>query len=269
MTIQAITPEPTGTVEVFNPDGVGSVVLVCEHASNMIPKELGALGLPAELLESHIAWDIGALDVARRMAELLDAPLIASRVSRLVYDCNRPPEAPDAVPAHSELYAVPGNENLDPVARAARAERCYVPFRDALSDMLDRRMEGGRVTALVTVHSFTPVYKGVRRHMDVGILHDTDARLADALLSAAEEDAEFRRLEFRRNEPYGPADGVTHTLVTQALPRRLLNVMIEIRNDLLPDLESRRFMGGGLARLLSAALAGLCRGVPVSTRRPG
>ncbi len=242
-------PGAAGVVEFVNPSGAGRVVLVCEHASNFIPTQYANLGLDAPAIASHIAWDPGAMAVARGMAALLDAPLVAQRISRLVYDCNRPPEARDAMPARSEAFSVPGNADLSAADRAARVEAVYVPFREALGACIGRRIAGGRPPALVTVHSFTPVYNGVPRALDLGILHDADARLADAMLGACDDP------QVRRNEPYGPRDGVTHTLRVHALAHGLLNVMIEIRNDLIADAASQNAMAARLAALVSAGLA--------------
>lgn len=240
--------EVVGTI---NPPGAAPILLVCEHASRHIPAAFGDLGLSDEARRSHIAWDPGALAVAEGMAAALDAPLLFQRVSRLVYDCNRPPEAESAVPARSEIYAIPGNEGLSAEARAARVSRYYLPFRAALDDLVDRRTGAGQRPAIVTVHSFTPVYNGVRRTLDIGILHDADARLADAMLAVADAG------DVRRNEPYGPEDGVTHTLRTHAIPRGLLNVMIEIRNDLIADPESQRAMAARLSGWVRGALAAI------------
>ena len=109
-----------GVVEVINPSGRGDFVLVCEHASNTVPAALNNLGLTGDVLDTHIAWDPGALRVARAMARLLDAPLVAPRVSRLVYDCNRPPDAPHAIPLRSEAVDIPGNAGLGEHERRER-----------------------------------------------------------------------------------------------------------------------------------------------------
>lgn len=256
MVIRSATDGPAvnGVVEVINPSGKGNFVLVCEHASNFIPAELDNLGLEGDAISSHIAWDPGALGVAREMSSILGAPLVAQRVSRLVYDCNRPPEAQSAMPAESEIYRIPGNVGLSAAARRARIKRYYAPFHDALTACLDRRMATRRMPVLVTVHSFTPVFKGVRRDLDIGILHDADSRLADALLRIIEAETNF---VIRRNAPYGPQDGVTHTLIVHALPRGLLNVMLEIRHDLIADSASQRAMAERLSRCLVKALAAL------------
>jgi len=252
----------TDPVELANPDGCGGFVLVCEHAANFIPPDLHDLGIGPDLTTSHIAWDPGALPVARDLSRLLDAPLLAQRVSRLVYDCNRPPEADSAIPEVSEVHPVPGNRGLSPAARKARVDAVYVPFRDALAAHLDARQAAGDAPLIVTVHSFTPVYKGVQRDLDVGILHDTDRRFADAVLHHAEAEGD---LIVRRNQPYGPEDGVTHTLRTHALPRGLGNVMIEVRNDLIREVAGQRAMAERLARWLTMARTDLAAG-PVPSR---
>lgn len=241
-----------GAVETINAHGAGPVTLACEHASNAIPSEFGDLGLSKQALESHIAWDPGAYAVAQRLSALLDAPLVAQTVSRLVYDCNRPPHASDATPAQSEIYAIPGNADLTEAERAERARRFYEPFRAALAACLDARMAAGQAPVLVTIHTFTPVYFGVRREVELGILHDRDRRLADALLGTL---AAERGWIVRRNEPYGPEDGVTHTLADQALPRGLYNVMVEIRNDLVRDASGQERVASLLAQHLKRAVA--------------
>lgn len=251
-------------VDVVNPQGAGRVVLVCEHASNFVPAAYGDLGLDRAALAAHIAWDPGALAVALELVRLLDAPLVASRVSRLLYDCNRPPEAPSAVPQESEVYRIPGNAGLSPEARQERAERFYFPFREALAGTIGTHAARAGPPAIVTVHSFTPVYRGVARKVEVGILHDDDARLADAMLDAAARGADLDASDIvvRRNEPYGPQDGVTHTLREHALPRGLANVMLEIRNDLIATEDDARAMARRIGAWLNAALDAMDRASP-------
>ncbi len=239
-----------------NPSGHGNFVLVCEHASNFMPAEFGNLGLTNGTLQSHIAWDPGALPVAQVMSARLDAPLVSQRVSRLIYDCNRPPEAESAVPEVSDNHEIPGNRALSAAERQARAERYYAPFRGALVDCIDQRVAARRAPVLVTVHSFAPVFGGERRDLDIGILHDTDARFADSLIEVTEAKTDY---VIRRNEPYGPQDGVMHTLVEHALPRGLLNVMLEIRHDLIDDPSRQRAMAEWLSGCAAEALASLAK----------
>ncbi|MFW8595697.1 N-formylglutamate amidohydrolase [Cribrihabitans neustonicus] len=241
-------------VEVVNPDGAGAVLLLCEHASSDIPARYDGLGLKPEDRQSHAAWDPGARAVALHLSAALDAPLVAGRVSRLVFDCNRPPEAASAMPEKSELIEVPGNANLTPEQRQERVDRVYTPFCEAVTRVIEARQKAGLQTNIVTMHSFTPVYYGQPRRVEIGVLHDSDSRLADAMLAAAPA-LPHRRIE--RNEPYGPADGVTHSLKVHALSRGLPNVMIEIRNDLLRSPADEQAMAEEMLTLLRPALAAL------------
>jgi len=215
---------------VLNPRGKSQIVLVCEHAGRVFPRLLGNLGLSNTDLARHFVWDIGAEPVARKLSSILDAPLVLQRYSRLVYDCNRPPESPDAMPAMGEATPIPGNEGLSAQQRLVRIESIYRPFHAAVSAVLDARAAERKPAILATIHSFTPVFKGNRRNLHLGILHDRDARFADRMLSVLGRTTD---IVVKRNEPYGPKDGVCHTLNLHAGVRGLLNVMIEIRNDLI------------------------------------
>ncbi|AEV39924.1 hypothetical protein PSE_p0342 (plasmid) [Pseudovibrio sp. FO-BEG1] len=217
-------------VETINTGGAAPIVLVCEHASKFIPAYLDGLGLSEEAASSHAAWDPGALVVAELLATRLNAPLVAQRVSRLVYDCNRPPEAPSAMPEKSEIFEVPGNVSLSDEQRLDRVNKYYRPFQAEVKQVIDAKQASGQLPVMITIHSFTPVYNGKKRAVEVGVLHDSDTRFADALLNAL---CPSDLYDIQRNEPYGPEDGVTHTLVSQAQSRGLLNVMIEVRNDLI------------------------------------
>ena len=245
-------------VDVINPSGSGQFVLVCEHASNIVPDHLKGLGLSDDTLQTHIAWDPGALSVALAMSDRLDAPLVAQNVSRLVYDCNRPPDVRTAIPETSEIFTIPGNTNLSKVDRQARIDQVYIPFRERLASCLDRQCEKVGSPIIVTVHSFTPVYFGETRDTEIGILHDSDSRLADAMLRAGQHNKQFK---FSRNQPYGPGDGVTHTLKEHGQSRNLLNVMIEVRNDLVAHSNQQQSMADLLCDTLLSALDGMANGV--------
>ena len=214
---------------IVNGSGRSSYVLVCEHASHRLPKSLGTLGLPESELQRHIAWDIGAEKVARLVSRLIDAPLVLQRYSRLAYDCNRPPNSADAMPEISETTHIPGNRHLSPDDKLMRTREIYRPFHAAIADLLDHRAAEGTTSVVVSIHSFTPVYQGKPRAVELGILHDRDRGLADKLITS------FPTVDVRLNEPYGPQDGVLHTLNLHAAPRGLRHAMIEIRNDFLLD----------------------------------
>lgn len=240
-----------GPVSVINPDGASDLILVCEHASNGMPSNFNNLGLNDEVLVSHAAWDPGALAVAKILSHDLDATLIYQNYSRLIYDCNRPPDAAGAMPLKSEIYDIPGNLNLSEAERFARTSALYVPFHDEISELIQERRLAGRNVVVATVHSFTPIYHGQQREVEIGILHDTDSRIADEMIA----NAVGHEWRVERNEPYGPADGVTHTLRLHALPLGLRNVMIEVRNDLVADEAGERKVANFLYELLNKSLA--------------
>jgi predicted N-formylglutamate amidohydrolase len=225
-----LRPDEGEPAIVVNEKGPSPVVLICEHAGKVLPKSLGSLGLPPEDLVRHIAWDIGAEAVARGLSQALDAPLVLQRYSRLVYDCNRPPESPDAMPMVSETTRIPGNEHLSSEARFQRIRSIYRPFHDRVVRLLDERAAEGLASLFITIHSFTPVYKGVKRLLDLGVLYDRDTRLADKLMLSF---ARMKDISVKRNEPYGPEDGVCHTLNLHAAVRGMPYAMLEIRNDLI------------------------------------
>lgn len=227
------------------------VLIICEHASRVLPQHFGNLGLSEEALSSHIAWDPGALAVSRRMSAALDATLVHQRFSRLVYDCNRPPHSAGAMPEVSEIYTIPGNLHLGVAERQARTEALYVPFHDRIRALIKDRAARGQRTVIVTVHSFTPVYMGTTRGVELGILHDTDSHLADRMLRAAQDALLFRT---ERNKPYGPEDGVTHTLQLHGIANGLHNVMIEVRNDLVADDTGQGVVADYLTGLIQRSL---------------
>lgn len=233
--------------KITNPDGSSSVVLVCEHATQFVPAEFDGLGLSPKDRDSHAAWDPGALGVARALSHVLDAILIEGAVSRLVFDCNRLPEAEDGTPSQSEIIRIPGNEDLTPEARQRRVDAVYEPFHAAV-DVAATEVEA---PLIVTLHSFTPVYHGVPRDVEIGILHDVDLRLADAMLDRAA--AHTTRI-VQRNAPYGPRDGVTHTLQRHGTLQYRPNVMIELRNDLIEVEAQQQQAGEMLGRWIADAV---------------
>lgn len=246
-----ILSERSAPARLVNSEGHSPFLFVCEHASCFIPSQFEDLGLPPELRTAHIAWDPGALAVAQKLSEMLDARLVAATVSRLVYDCNRPPTALDAMPTRSEIHDIPGNLHLSEDDRKCRIQAYYEPFKALLTDALVATQSTNTVPVLATIHSFTPIYRGQQRTTEIGILHDSDTRFADNLLQLA---SLHSPLQFRRNDPYGPSDGVTHTLQAHGLRTGIMNVMIEIRNDLISTPDQQSTMATMLAGLLQNTL---------------
>lgn len=235
-------------VAVENRAGGGAFIVLCDHASNFVPAEYRGLGLDPAALQTHVAWDPGALGVARHLARALDAPLVLAAASRLVIDCNRPLDAPDLIAAISETTAIPGNAAVSDLERRRRIAAFHVPYHAAIEELIDQRLDAGRTTALVAVHSFTPVYRGVARPWEVGVIFDRDRSLAEPLSAALRAEG----LTVGVNEPYSPADRVYYTLTRHAEDRGLAAVMIEIRNDLIRDADNEAAWGNRLAAALRA-----------------
>jgi predicted N-formylglutamate amidohydrolase len=230
-------------------EGEGPFIIVCEHASNVVPRSLGTLGLVPIDLERHIAWDPGAREVAAGIAARLDATLVLQRFSRLAIDCNRDPDLPDAIIVRSEYTDVPGNMGLSPEAREGRIRSIWSPFHHALDRLIGNRREAAVRTMLVTVHTFTPVFRGISRPWHVGIISTEERGLADALLQDLRGET---ALVVGDNEPYSAKDNVDYTIRRHGKERGLPHVMIEIRNDLVADGEGQAAWAERVARHLDA-----------------
>ncbi len=234
----------------------GPIVLVCEHASNHIPAAWGDLGLTDEQRSAHIAWDPGALGLARGLARRLDAVLVHAPVSRVVYDCNRAPDMLGAMPARSEAHDIPGNAAISVQERLARTRAVYLPFHNGLHGLISQRIALGRRPVVVTIHSFTPVYFGKPRAVEFGVIHDADPAYAMAIVAAARA---MTRLACDLNAPYSAADDVTHTLRVMATPYGLPNAMLEVRNDLIATAADQEAMAETLAPVLNMGLVEIQR----------
>lgn len=243
----AATAEDNGLVRLEGAPTAGDFVILCDHASNRVPPGLGALGLGKADMQRHIAWDPGALPVSRDLAGRLGCPLLYPDASRLLIDCNRPTEAADSAAVRSEDTDIPGNIDLPPEIRARRVTEVYEAYHSAVDALLDQRAAAGVRTAVIAVHSFNPVYRGKDRPWHVGVLYDTDRRLSDRLFLLFEADKD---LTVGDNEPYGPWDGVYHTLNRHGEARNLPCVMIEIRNDLIAGTHGQKAWGERLAMAL-------------------
>ncbi|WP_425523149.1 N-formylglutamate amidohydrolase [Microvirga splendida] len=241
----ATAGQPVAAIE--NPHGCSPILLICEHASNHLPARYGTLGLGPDALESHIAWDPGALGVARELSRLLDASLIHATVSRLVLDLNREPSAPDSIWTLSERTTIPGNLDLDAAEQAYRVREVYDAFHDAVDAFADARHAAGQIGAIVSIHSFTPVYRDVPRPWQVGLIFNRDERYARHVEAGLRQDP---ALTVGMNEPYSPADRVFHTLERHAERRGLPPLMIEIRNDLIRTQDGQASWANRLAPLL-------------------
>jgi len=213
-------------------EGRSNFVIVVDHAGRRIPRRLADLGLPAPELQRHIAWDIGALGVARQVAAALEAPLVAQNYSRLVIDCNRDPKVASSIPRLSEWVEIPGNIALSDAEIAARRSEIFDPYHGYISALLDERTRAGRHTILVAQHTMTDIYKGARREMHAAVLYNRDRRFAGLVLEALRRE---RGLIVADNEPYFVSDETDYTIPRHGEARGLPHVEIEIRQDLVGD----------------------------------
>ncbi len=244
-------PDDPPPFEVVNAQGRAPAVLICDHASRAVPRALDDLGLDRTLLRRHIGWDIGAGDVTRRLAALIDAPAVLAGYSRLVIDCNRPPCSPGSIPAVSDGVEVPGNRTLDPAEAEARVEACFLPYHRVVEQTIAAREAATGVAAVIAIHSFTPIMDGFERPWHVGVLWDRDRAFAETLIAALARDPSIRVGD---NEPYSGRLPIPYSIPVHGAGRDRPHVAIEIRQDLVDTRHGAEAWAGRLAAALAPLL---------------
>lgn len=244
----ALTPEtaPDHRVTEIPGDPAKGILILCDHASNEIPPEYRDLGLPRAQLERHIGYDIGAAAMTEAMAETLGAPALLTNFSRLVIDPNRGEDDPTLVMRLSDGAVVPGNKNIDQAEIDRRIRRFYRPYDRAIQAALDASLKAKIRPVIISMHSFTPIWRGHPRPWHAGILWAKDGRLSQALMGALRQDP---ALVVGDNEPYnGALKG--DVIDRHALANGFSNTLIEIRQDLIAKPEAARAWGHRLAEML-------------------
>jgi predicted N-formylglutamate amidohydrolase len=257
-------PDDPPPVRLLRPEGGSDFLLTADHAGRAIPRRLGALGLPASELERHIAWDIGIAGVTERLAAAIDATAVLQVYSRLVIDCNRRPDWPTSIPTISELTAIPGNERVTAEEREARRRAIFDPYHHKIAEFIGRRAAAGRRTVLVAMHSFTPVFKGVARAVEVGILYNPNARdirLPRIMLDLLRAEGD---VAVGDNQPYAITGNSDYTVPVHGEGNGLSHVEIEIRQDLIGTADGQATWASRLARLLPLADARLLAAAEVA-----
>jgi len=236
--------------ELLQPTGrTADILFVCDHASNKVPKPYGNLGLEEGAFAAHIAYDIGAAQVTRALAGAYGAPAVLARWSRLLIDLNRGADDPTLVMKLSDGRIIPGNRNADAGEIEKRLDLFYRPYHAAIAHEIAALREAGAVPAIISMHSFTPVWKGFRRPWDVGVLWDRDGRVAHPLMAA------LTRAGFTvgDNEPYkGELEG--DCMYVHGLMNGLPHVLIEIRQDLIATPDAAAKFAARLKPILDEAL---------------
>ena len=241
-------------VRVLRTDGRSDFLLTADHAGQTIPRRLGTLGLPPAELDRHIGWDIGIAAVTERLSASLDATAVFQAYSRLVIDCNRSPEVESSIPVISEATEIPGNRGISEAERLARRREIFMPYHDRIRGLLDARKAAKRRTVVIAMHSFTPVFKGESRAMQIGVLYNRDKRLAHILMELLRAEGD---VVIGDNAPYSVSDLTDYTVPIHAERRGLPHVEIEIRQDLIADGPGQASWAARFARLLPAADARL------------
>lgn len=226
------------------------VLFLCDHASNALPGRYGSLGLTRDELDCHIAYDIGAAWLARRLASLFAAPAILSRFSRLLIDPNRGSDDPTLVMRISDGRIIPGNACIAASEIDERRRQYWQPYRAAISAAIEAMLGQGPPPAVVSIHTFVPSWNGRPRPWEAGILWDSDPRFAKPLIAAFREDG----LRAGDNEPY---DGALKgdTLDEEVTRRGIAGLLIETRQDLVDTEAAADAWAKRLARILRPVLA--------------
>jgi predicted N-formylglutamate amidohydrolase len=216
---------------VLNPSSERPALLVCDHASRRVPRALGNMGLDPLARRCHLALDIGAEALTRRLAKSLGVTAVLAGYSRLVVDCNRALLDPGAFLEFGDGIVIPGNRNLTAEQKSARAEAIYWPYHRAIDGEIKRLAADGRSPAVMAIHSFTPVLDGVSRPWEFGILWDADSRLSGMMIRELAEAGYI----VGDNEPYSGRSPQDFTIDNHAEAAGLPHVGIEVRQDLIDN----------------------------------
>jgi predicted N-formylglutamate amidohydrolase len=239
---------PAFTVD--NENGKSPFLIVADHAGKHFPRRLGQLGLSEAECERHIAWDLGAGAVCCLIGKALNAVVVRQNYSRLVIDCNRTPGSEMSILDLSEMKRVPGNVGLSERHKLARVQEIFQPYHDRIAAELDRRREAARPAALISMHSFTPVFDDVARPWHVGVLYNRDRRFARILMQLLHSE---EGLVVGDNEPYSVTDASDFTIPVHGEQRDLHHVGLEVRQDLITDEAGQRKFAALFVRLLPQA----------------
>ena len=227
--IALLAPDEPGPCETVQGSGDAPLVFLCDHASHRIPRGLAGLGLPRATLASHIGWDIGAAELARKLAAIFAAPLVLTSYSRLVIDCNRPLTSAGSVPVSSAGVAIAANQNLSAAMRRARQDALFHSYHRTITNLLDKRKTRRQPTAILSIHSFTPDFPGEARPWHIDFAYNRDRRLAGLLLDRFD----LPGIKVGDNLPYRVEDDSDYSIPCHGERRGLPHVLIEIRQDTL------------------------------------
>ena len=246
-----LTPDDLPPFTVENEGARSPILLICDHAGREIPQKLGRLGVAEAEFDRHIAWDIGAGALSSHLSARLDAVAIRQTYSRLVIDCNRPPDSPELIVTRSDGTEVPGNLGLTPEQVEQRMAEIHRPYHDRIADVLAARVATGRRHVMILLHSFTPRMRGFDRPWRYGVLHLGDSALSTAMLTRLK--AELGD-EAGDNEPYA-MDGTDYTAPRHSRESGFDYLELEVRQDLIADEAGQTAVANWLAPIFQSVVA--------------
>ncbi len=237
--------------KLINPEGKSNVILTCEHAGNIIPTALNNLGLSEQVLQYHIAYDVGIKNVACQLSELLDAVLILQPYSRLVVDCNRPFSAADCIPDYSDGIEITGNLSLSEDCKKQRYDEISQPFHEIIKNQIDAKLESGQTPTLISMHSFTTqlMVDGQPRPWDLGLLYNRDDSVAKGLQQILGN--RYPQYKVALNEPYEISDQDDYTIPVHGEQRNIPHVMLEINNNTIGSLDGQNQWAAVLSKCIN------------------
>lgn len=229
-------------INLLNENRESNFLIICDHASKFIPREYKNLGLDESVLDTHIAYDIGAKEVAIRASNSLQCPLVMSNFSRLLIDPNRGVDDPTLIMKVSDGSIIQGNKKISYLSdcgdKANRISSFYDVYHNKISELINKSIERGVFPAIISVHSFTPFWKDRKRLVELGILWDSDNRLSDIFFNYFMK--HHSQLAIGNNKPYS-GKMKNDTLYRHATKRGLANVLIEIRQDLILSNQGQKY----------------------------
>ena len=228
-------------INTLNENIQSNFLIICDHASNKIPSKYKNLGLSSDVLATHIAYDIGVKEVATHIAEKLKCPLVMSNFSRLLIDANRGIDDPTLIMKVSDGKIIEGNKNIsflnDCKEKKKRITNYYNAYHNKISEIIDRSLKKNITPAIISIHSFTPIFGGKKRSTELGILWDSDNRLPDIFFSYLNKN--YKDISIGNNKPYS-GRMKNDTLYRHGTKKGLSNILIEIRQDLIINSKAQK-----------------------------
>lgn len=235
-----LTSTDPAAVELYNADSLGQtpILIICDHASNAVPKALDDMGISQADLNRHIGWDIGAQQISKHLADHLGAPALLAGVSRLVIDVNRAPSHEKSIPEISDHTAIPANTNLTPLQKQQRIDEIYTPYHDKFAECLTAIRAQGTEPLVISIHSFTAELKGDTRETEIGILWDNNKDFAHRMIETLRE--QNPDMMIGSNDPYSFLDDpeLNHSLRRHDLHKGTRYMLVEFRQDLIEQDEA-------------------------------